>query len=588
MNGFHGKILKIDLTSKQFQIDALDENIARRYLGGKGLASWLLSTLNPSKVDPLSPENHLIFATGPVAGESVWGSSRYGVFTKSPLTGFYTESYSGGKVAEAMDATGFDAIVLSGAVSQPSVMIVDPEGVTFHPANEIWGMDSYEALEKINIRYKKTTKGRQGAVVIGPAGENRIPFAVIQNDKWHFAGRTGVGAVMGAKHLKAIVFRGDRKKPLADPARIKEISKKLARESKDNPGVAAYKSKGTSMMVDITNAAGCFPARYWSRGSVAHRENINSEALHTRCKVIPEACAKCFMACGRKSQVLNGPYAGLQLKGSEYETIYVFGGLCMVENIEEVLYLNELCNRLGLDTITAGNLCAFTIEAVKAGKVSYPIDYSDVDGIARLIREMASAKGEVGAILSKGIKYAASAWDFEDRAVHVKGLEPAGFDPRVLKGMGLAYAIADRGACHLRTTFYKPELSGIIPPEQIDGKAKLLCDYEDRLTLFDTLILCRFFRDIYDWELLGQLIEASTGLPSDKTSLRKIAAAVTNLVRRFNLREGLTEEDDDLPSSIYNHDLDGKHRITKSELHQMRSDYYRHRKWDTMGRPGNA
>lgn len=584
MNGFHGRILKINLTTKQFEIDELNEKIARQYLGGKGLASWLLATLNPPKVDPLSPENHLIFATGPVAGENVWGSSRYGVFTKSPLTGFYAESYSGGKVAEAMDATGFDAIVLSGAFPQPSMMIVEPEGVTFQSADEFWGMDSYEALEKIKTRYKNSFKGRQGAVVIGPAGENRIPFAVIQNDKWHFAGRTGVGAIMGAKYVKSIVFRGNRKKTLADPARIKEISKKLARESKDNPGVKAYKSMGTSMMVDLTNAAGCFPAKYWSQGSVDHCENINTAALHSRCKVVPEACAKCFMACGRNSRVLDGPYTGLRLKGPEYETIYVFGGLCMVENIEEILYLNDLCNRLGLDTITTGNLCAFTIEAAKAGKVTYPIDYNDVDGIAQLVQEMATGTGEVGTILSKGIKYAAATWDFENRAVHVKGLEPAGFDPRVLKGMGLAYAVSDRGACHLRTTFYKPELTGLIPPKQIEDKAELLIDYEDRLTLFDTLILCRFFRDIYDWELLEQLIEAATGLPSDKPALRQMAAAVTDLVRKFNLREGLKEEDDDLPPGIYDHELDGNHSITRDELHQMRSDYYHLRQWGADGR----
>ena len=582
MHGFYGKILKVNLNTQQYQVEAVDERIMRRYLGGKGLATWLLLNLNPPRVDPLSPENHLIFATGPVTQELVWGSSRYGVFTKSPLTGFFAESYSGGRVAEAMAATGFDAIAIFGYMTEPVIMFVEPEGVRFDAADDIWGLNSYETFEMIDARYKELLKSRYGAVVIGPAGENQVPFAAIQNDKWHFAGRTGVGAVMGAKKIKAIIFGGDQIKLLDDPDDVRAISKQLAHESKKNPVVHAYKSKGTSMMVDITNAAGCFPAKYWSQGSVTHREKINAEALHTRCKVEPESCAKCFMACGRYSRVLHGKHAGVQLKGPEYETIYVFGGLCMVDNIEDILYLNDICNSLGLDTITAGNLCAFAIEAVKAGKVTYPIDYGETEAIAQLIQEIGTGKDGLAGILSKGIQHAAKVWDLENRAIHVKGLEPAGFDPRVLKGMGLAYATADRGACHLRTTFYKPELSGLISPDQIEGKAELLIEYEDRLTLFDALILCRFFRDTYDWELLGRLIKATVGLSSEKAALREIAANIINLVRKFNIQEGLTETDDTLPHRFFQENLDGKHRITEGELQKLKLDYYRYRNWSPV------
>lgn len=583
MYGFHGRILKIDLDANAFNIDPIDERIARDYLGGKGLASWLLYDLNPERVDPLSPDNHLIIATGPITGSNVWGSSRYGIFTKSPLTGFYSESYSGGKLPEAIEATGFDAIIIKGRMNVPTLLEINPSEVTFHPAGKLWGMDTHDALKAINKRFSKNGSVKQGAMVIGPAGENQVAFAVIQNDQWHFAGRTGPGAVMGSKNLKALVFSGDRKRKLADPDRVMEIYKQLAGDSRQNPGVQAYKAMGTPMMVDITNSAGCFPSKYWTHGSVSHRDKINADALHTQCRVTPEACAKCFMACGRKSEVLKGRHTGLELKGPEYETIYAFGGLCMVDKISEILFLNDICNRLGMDTITAGNLCAFTIEAVKAGRVDYSIDYGEVDAIARLVSEMAECKGEVGWILAKGIKYAAEKWQLQDRAVHVKGLEPAGFDPRRLKGMGLAYAISDRGACHLRTTFYKPELTGMIPPDQIEGKAKLFIEFEDRLTLFDTLILCRFFRDIYDWGILEQVVEAVTGIPSDKASLRQIASMVTDIVRRFNLREGLTLDDDDLPSWIYENILDGESNITKTELRRMRSDYYSLRAWSKEG-----
>jgi len=583
MFGFYGRLLQIDLSANAFTIDPIEEEITRSYLGGKGLASYFLCDLNPAGVNPLSPDNHLIIATGPITGSKVWGSCRYGIFTKSPLTNFYSESYSGGRLPEAIAATGFDAIIIKGCMKLPTLLEITPSNVIFHQAEKLWGMDTYTTLKTINKHYSKNQSIKNGAMVIGPAGENQVAFAAIQNDQWHFAGRTGPGAVMGSKNIKAIVFRGDQNRKLADPDRITKIYKRLSAESKNNAVVQAYKTKGTPMMVDITNSAGCFPAKYWTQGSVSHQDKINADALHTQCRVTPEACAKCFMACGRKSKILKGRHADLEIKGPEYETIYVFGGLCMVDDINEIIFLNDLCNRLGIDTITAGNLCAFTIEAVKARRVNYSIDYGQVEAIANLIYEMSECKGEVGWILAKGIKYAAKKWKLEDRSVHVKGLEPAGFDPRRLKGMGLAYAISDRGACHLRATFYKPELAGMISPNQVEEKAKLFIEFEDRLTIFDTLILCRFFRDIYDWDLLGQVVGAVTGKSYDNKSLRSIASSVTDTVRRFNLREGLTLEDDTLPTWIYQNSIDDKSNIKRAELEKMRSDYYNLRGWSNKG-----
>lgn len=337
------------------------------------------------------------------------------------------------------------------------------------------------------------------------------------------------------------------------------------------------------MMVMICNLFGTFPAQYWSRGSVDHWEQISADALHSRCEVKPRACAKCFMACGRMTTVLEGRHKDLQVEGPEYETIYAFGGLCMVDSIEEIAYLNHLCDGLGMDTMTAGNLCGLTIEAVKDGKVKYEIDYGNVDGIAELLRLIARREG-IGEILSQGIIPAAKEWNMEDRAVHVKGLEPAGYDPRVLKGMGLAYAVSDRGACHLRSTFYKPELSGMIPPDQVEDKAALFIDFEDRLTLFDTLILCRFYRDMYLWDELATIIGTVTGSSEDRDSLTARAATVSNLVRHFNIREGLTMEDDSLPQWFYQHALE-KGQITEEDLNTMRADYYRLRNWDERGIP---
>jgi len=372
MKGFYNRILMIDLSRETFSIEPGDEKIQADYLGGKGLASYLLYTLNPKGVDPLAPENCLIYATGPVAGSSVWGSSRYGVFTKSPQTGFYSESYSGGKVPEAIDATGFDAIVIRGQSKWPSVLTIHPEGVDFHRAGDLWGRDTFETEDMVKEQFSRTEPNyrKTGAVVIGPAAENLVSFAVIENDYWRSAGRTGVGTVMGSKNLKAVVFQGDRKRDLFDEKAVRSFSKGVAKEAKDNPGVKAYKSMGTPMMVKVLNDAGGFPTRYWSAGFCDHWKQINADALHERCQVTPNACLKCFMACGRLSTVKEGRHKGLKIEGPEYETIYAFGGLCMIDSIEEIAYLNDICDRLGMDTISAGNLCAFAIEAAKQGKTA--------------------------------------------------------------------------------------------------------------------------------------------------------------------------------------------------------------------------
>ena len=587
MFGFYNLVLRVNATRKTFDLKTIPDELLARTLGGKGLATHLLLRDNPSQVDPLGPENHLILAIGPVTGTGVWGSCRHGIFTKSPQTGCYSESYSGGKVAEDIASTGFDAVMIHGASEEPVWLEIGPSAVYFHSAGDLWGTDSYQTEDRVKgwIKENRPAAKKCGVVVIGPAGENKVSFAVINNDYWRSAGRTGVGAVMGSKNIKAIVFWGDRKREIADPALVGAFSRELAQKAKDNPGVKAYKSMGTPMMVDIMSHVGSFPTRYWQKGMTDHRESINASALHNRCEVRPHACLKCFIACGRMAVVKEGRHKGLKIEGPEYETIYAFGGLCEVDSIEEIAYLNDLCDRLGMDTITAGNLAAFTMEASRQGKIDYQIDYGQVDRIAELLNDIAYRRG-VGDTLAMGIKVSARAWDMEDQAIHVKGLEPAGYDPRVLKGMGLAYGTSDRGACHLRTTFYKPELAKMIDPDQIEGKAEMLAEWEDRLTVFDTLVLCRFYRDLYQWEDLAVMIKGVTGLDLDRESMRFIAGGITDNTRRFNIQEGLTWEDDWLPKRFTTEALPETGKIIKEEqMKQLLKDYYRARHWDERGCP---
>ncbi len=580
MHGFYNRILNINLNRETIQVESVDDKIYSRYLGGKGLASWILSQRNPADVDPLSPDNLLIFATGAATGGLTWGSSRYGVFTKSPLTGLYAESYSGGKVPEAISATGFDAIVIKGKAAGLKLLEITPDGARFHDAANFKGADTFETEDRIRQRYFQShPRGmKQGAVVIGPAAENGVCFSTIKNDGWRCAGRAGTGTVMGSKNLKAIIFCGDQKRIPCDPAAVKNLSKEMAALSKDSPIVHAYKSMGTSQMVKIMNGVGAFPTRYWAKGRAPHWEQISADALHNNCRVTPHACAKCFLSCGRMTTVLQGRHKDLVIEGPEYETIYTFGGLCMVESIEEIAYLNHLCDSLGMDTITAGNLVAFTMAAFEQGRCDHKIRFGDADAVADLLCLISERRG-IGEVLSLGIRHAAEIFGMEDQAVHVKGMEPAGYDPRVLKGMGLAYATSDRGACHLRTTFYKPELAGMIDPDRIKGKAELLIDFEDRLTLFDTLILCRFFRDLYPWDLLGELVTASTGIDGTKENLSAIARNISSTVRDFNLREGMTEKDETLPKALHNPLQDSTAVITEDELSALLSDYKKLRGW---------
>ena len=584
MHGFYGRYLIIDLSNKNHRIETIADDVHESFLGGKGLASHLLYELNPPGVDPLSAENNLIFATGPLGGSTIWGSCRYGVYTKSPLTGLYAESYSGGRTPDAIDATGFDAIVIQGQCEEPAVLTVHPEGVDFHPAGELWGQETYGAEDAIKERFAREEYRKKGALVIGPASENLVRFGCIKNDYWRSAGRTGAGTVMGSKKIKGILFTGNRKRLHAEEDGVKTFSKNFRTEFNDHAAANAYRTFGTPMLVKMTNTAGAFPNRYWTKGTMDNWENISAETLIEKMDPTPHACGKCFMACGQLGTVKEGRHAGLKIEGPEYETIYAFGGLCLIDRIEEIAYLNDICDRLGMDTITAGNLCAFTIEAARRGKIDYKINYGEVDAIATLLKKIAQRDG-IGEVLSQGIKPAAKEWDLEDIAVHVKGMEPAGYDPRKLKGMGLAYATSDRGACHLRATFYKPELAGMIPPEQIEGKAEMFLDFEDRLAVFDTLILCRFYRDFYLWHVLEDVIHKVTGLDAGEKALKEKARTIASLIRRFNLREGMQPEDERLPPALHRALQDTGQVISEEQLEVMLKEYYQLQGWDETGQP---
>lgn len=582
MKGVFQKALVINLTNRTYLTEEIPDEAYEHFLGGKGLGIYLLLKKNRPGVEPFSPENNLIFTLGPATDTEIWGSSRYCVVTKSPLTNIFSEAYSGGRVAEPMSRTGYDAIILQGASPSPVWLEISDEGVEFHDAGDLWGQDTYAAEDAIiGMVHRKGA----GAVVIGPAGENLVRFASIVNNHWRCAGRTGAGAVLGSKKVKGLAFYGATRRKPWDKEAVRRISAEWGKKAKDLAATKTFKASGTPGLVALINTVGAFPTKYWSEGVMEGWQDISAETLHKKFSVRARSCNRCFLACGRLTTVATGKYAGLTIDGPEYETIYALGGLCLIKDLEEIIHLNDICDRLGMDTITAGNLAAFTMEASLRNKIPDKIEYGDAEGVARLLKRCAFREG-IGTVLAEGIRHAAREWGLEEIAIHVKGLEPGGYDPRYFKGMGLAYATSDRGACHLRTTAFRPELAGQIPPDQIEGKAAVVIDFEDRLTLQDALIVCRFYRDVYLWPEMGQIIEALTGLSPAKEGIQKIASNIRDAVRIFNLREGMTGAEDTLPARFFEEPLGPRGLVVRREdLETMKMEYYALRGWSPEGEP---
>jgi aldehyde:ferredoxin oxidoreductase len=568
MKGFFNRLLRIDLAGRLFAYEEIPDSVLEKSLGGKGLGVHLLLAENPPSVDPLSPGNRFIVTVGPITGTRMWSQSRFAVFSKSPATGGYGESYCGGTLAPRIKGCGVDAVVLEGACDALSFLRVDEAGVTFHDASALRGKDTYDAEASI----VQSAGPGAGAMVIGPAGENRVGFACIKSDRWRSLGRGGLGAVLGSKGIKGIAFAGSRKAEIADEALLREVIGAVSRKGKDSPITANYQRFGTPNQVKVSNGQNCFPTRYWSSGHFEHWQNLSAEYMQEHFEVSRHGCPNCFLQCTKLSKVRDGRHAGLQIEGPEFETIYALGGLNCLDRLEEVAFLNDLCDRLGLDTMSAGNVSAFAVEAYKRGKTDFPIGYNEPDRIAELLRQVALRQGP-GALFSDGVRAASERLNLEDIAVHVKGLEPAGFDPRVLKGMGLSYATAARGACHLRGTFYKAELSGEIAKEQVEGKALRHIDYEDRAALFDSLILCRFFRDFILWDELAALVRASTGMALGKGDLERMANRITQATRRYNAREGLGPLSDTLPERFFREKTAEGASLGRAELQTMVAEY---------------
>jgi aldehyde:ferredoxin oxidoreductase len=584
-----GKILRVNLTEGTIAVEDLSPELARNYIGARGLGTKILYDESPASVDPLGPENKLIFAAGPLTGTYATCGGRYNVVTRAPLTGFIAASNSGGYWPAELKFAGFDAIIVEGKAPQPVYLWIKNGRAELRPAESVWGKDTAETTDMIVSETDPDAK----VACIGPAGERLVLFACVVNDKGRAAGRSGVGAVMGSKNLKAIAVRGTRDVRVADPERFRKAVLDSLAKIKAHPvtsgGLPTY---GTAVLVNVINQHGAFPTRNFQQGVFEGAEKISGETLAETLLVRKRACFGCPIACGRPSVVPGGKYKGAG-EGPEYETAWALGAACGVDNLEAVTKANYICNELGLDPITMGSTIACAMELFERGYLSQetagmPIRFGDADAMVGLTRMTGYREG-IGDLLASGSFRLASEFGHPELSMSAKKQEYPAYDPRGAKGVGLNYATSNRGGCHVRGYTISPEILGV--PEKIDplteeGKPAWVKAFQDVTALVDSAGICLFTTFALGAPDVASMLESATGVPFSTEDAVNAGERIWNLERLYNIREGLTREEDTLASRLLSEPMpEGPAKGQVVALDGMLSEYYRLRGWDPEGRP---
>jgi len=595
MYGWHGKILRVDLTNQKTSVEDVDPQIARDYLGGRGWAiRYLYNEVDP-QVEPFAPENKLIFATGPLTATTAPTGNRYMVVTKSPLTGALAHSNSGGDFPTWMKRTGFDLFIFEGKAEKPVYLWVNEDEVEIRSAEHLWGQDVPSTTDALLAE----TNPKAKAACIGPAGENLVLMAAVMNDKDRAAARSGVGAVMGSKNLKGVVAYGRKNPVFADDKKMRELSLIIAKEvGADMLAGSSLREYGTAYVPQVTNTLGILPTRNWQTGTFEGVDEINGVALKEKYLIKPKPCYRCPIACGRLTEVPDGKYAG-KGEGPEYETISAFGSGCGVDNLAAVTKANYWCNELGLDTISTGMTIAAAMEMYEKGYISeeeigQPLRFGDPDAMIDMVQKMAYREG-FGNELAEGSYRLAEKYGHPEIAVTTRKQEFPGYDPRGSQGMGLLYATSNKGASHMEGDVAYEEVFGTPikeDPLTTEGKGELVARFQDAFALIDASGLCVFLavryvfsEDRMIWPIrLSQLMEYTTGFDYTPAEVLKAADRVYTLERMFLLKAGSTE--DTLPPRMLNEPLpDGPAKGHVAELDKMLPEFYEVRGWDEKGFP---
>lgn len=604
-SGYCGQILRVDLTKTTCEPEKLREDWARDFVGGKGLGVRYLYDVIPPGIDPYSPQNPVIFMTGPLTGTVASTMSRIAVVTKSPLTGTMSDSYSGSFFPAELKFAGFDGIVIVGRASTPTYLFAEDGHAELRDARDLWGRDVTQATDEVVLRCGGSgTSARDAPKVacIGPAGENRVRYAAVVFDKNHYAGRGGTGAVMGSKNLKAVAVRGTKhSQSLAinsNPQFLEVVRNSIKRDIRENPDAESMIKFGTPVVVDMCNDAGILPTRNFQTGVFPDADKINSDALVKQLLVKhTTTCFSCSIGCRNITKVKDGEFAGLEGEGPEYETLGLGGSNLAIGDIRAILKFNQECSRMGIDTISAGNVVGWAMELYERGLITkadtqgLDLSFGNTAAAVALPGIIALRKG-IGDILAEGVARASVkiGRGSERYALHCKGQEFPGYDPRGSFGMALAYATSDRGADHNRAWPVASEAFGKMDPFTGVGKAELVVKDQIRTSVKWSMCACDFIP--IDLPIIAELLSASTGRKHTEEDVRKIGRRIWTLTRLFNVREGFSREQDVIPPRMYLDPLpDGNPKgkvVPKEDFETMLSDYYKLWGWDDQGKPTRA
>ncbi len=604
--GYNGKILRVDLTNRKTTVDDPPESVYRRYMGGSALSLYFLLREQKPGVDPLGPENRLIFMSSVLSGAPMPGLTRYTVAARSPLTGVFGEAEAGGFWGPELKFAGYDGVIIEGRSPEPVYLWIKDGQVEIRDASRLWGKDTGEVQELIR---EELGDKRIRVAQCGQAGENLVPYACVLNELKHVNGRTGMGAVMGSKNLRAIAVRGTGDVSLADPERVQQIRKEFVKLLPKSALGPTFKKLGTPVFLMGLQTAGILPTRNFQVGKFEGAEAISAETLEKTLLAGPKGCYSCPVMCKRTVKV-EGEYAAIpEYGGPEYETLASLGSFCGVDSLEAVCHANELCNRWGLDTISTGVSIAFAMECSERGILTQKdtdnidLKFGNTDAMLEMIRKIAFREG-FGDVLADGVRQASEkiGRGAEKYAMHIKGLETPLHDPRGKYGVGLSFALSPTGADHIEaphdTSFVADNVMleaikplGVFEPmsatEMGPEKVFQFAHTQKLFSFNNSLGVCNFSVVPYSAYTLAMVVEAVTavtGWNSSLSELLELGERGITMARMFNVREGLSSKDDYLPDRLYEPLEEGtvqEKRIRREEFAEGIRLYYEAMGWDS-------
>lgn len=590
MYGWTGTTLRVDLTNGTAKREATNMRLAQEYIGARGLGGRILTDEVDHNVDALGPDNKLIFAPGPFSGTFAPSAGRYNVITKSPLNGTIAASNSGGNFGAEVKYAGYDVVIIEGKSAKPVYLWIRDDKIELRDARELWGLNAHDTTDKVRERTDEDAK----VACIGPAGENLSLMACIMNEMHRAAGRTGVGAVMGSKNLKAIAIVGTGSVKVADPVAFKASVLASRRKIQEHPvGGAGLKAYGTNVLVNILNEVGAFPTRNFQDGYFPTADKIGGESLAAKQLVRPKGCFSCIISCGRVTKVDNPEYAGMG-EGPEYETAWGFGADCGIDDLDAITKANFLCNEYGIDTIAMASTVACAMELFERGYLTLAdtdgvdLRFGNVAAMVEMVRKTGKGEG-FGKRLAEGSYRLAESVGHPELSMTVKKQEMPAYDPRGVQGIGLNYATNNRGGCHVRGYTIAVEVlanGATMDPRVTEGKAGLDIAFQNLTAALDSSGACLFSTFGIGADELAQMLTALTGVEYTVDEFVKIGERIWNNERMWNLDNGYTSADDTLPPRLLNEPIKtGGAKGEVSHLDVMLPEYYSLRGWDESGVP---